>query len=320
MKRRVLALSALIALASGCAAKQFRDSSLAEMQDAAGSAGVSASAPAAAMEGRAAVAEKLAPDAEAPARTPGASATLASFERAEQDRYLIRNATVTLEVGDVGNVLESINAMVSAGRGYSSETHETIDGLGVRSVTLTVRIPAEKFDAGMNALAGWGRVIDRQVTSEDVTEEFVDSTSRLRNLKRTEERLLEHLKKTGKLSDTLLVEKELNRIRQEIEQLEGRLRFLKHRVVFCTITITLRETARPRSTDPVASFSAKGEMNNALRELIGFGRAAVATIIWWGVWSVVWVPTAVVVVLLLRRMGLRMPRRSKEKAPPSVPV
>ena len=76
----------------------------------------------------------------------------------------------------------------------------------------------------MQQVEGLGKILDKQVNTEDVTEEFVDSSARVRNLKSAELRLLDHLTKTGKLSDTLLIEKELTRVRQEVEQIEGRLK------------------------------------------------------------------------------------------------
>jgi hypothetical protein len=149
------------------------------------------------------------------------TAKLQTVADSRPDRYLIKNSTLRMEVKDPRKALEKVTESVKASRGYLSDMHETVDGLGARSITVTVRIPATGFDQSMLELQSLGKVLERQVTAEDVTEEFVDSQSRLRNLKKTEERLIAHLTRTGKLSDTLLVEKELTRVRQEISRLKG---------------------------------------------------------------------------------------------------
>src|SRR2546427_152119 len=129
----------------------------------------------------------------------------------------------------------------AAARGYVSDTHESVDELGRRSAVITLRVPFGQFDRSLEQVEALGKVQEKQVTAEDVTEEFVDSQAKLRNLQRTEGRLLEHMNRTGRLPDILLVEKELNRVRGEIEQLQGRLRFLAHRLAYSTLAVTLSQ-------------------------------------------------------------------------------
>lgn len=229
------------------------------------------------------------------AESPGPAAIkMAAMQQAQPDRYLIRNATVTLEVKDARAATTRLTEAVRVAHGYLSDMHESVDGLGARSVTVTVRVPADGFEQSMGALTGLGKVLDKQVTTEDVTEEFVDSTSRLRNLKSTEERLLAHLSRTGKLSDTLLVEKELARVRLEIEQLEGRLRYLSHRVAYSTIQMTLKEAARPQAVTPPESYSTGQVATDAARSLVEFLRGVATLGIWLGIWAAVWGPVLAV--------------------------
>jgi hypothetical protein len=206
------------------------------------------------------------------------------------DRYLIKNATVAVEVGNVKQAAAKLVADAKALKGYVSDMHESVDSLDSRTITVQVRVPAREFDGFMQQFEGLGKVQEKQVTTQDVTEEFVDSQSRLRNLKATELRLLDHLHRTGKLSDTLLVETELTRVRQELEQLEGRLRFLAHRVDFSTIAVTLRETAHIQALTPPQSFSSGQVASEAIRSLVGFGQSLWTLVIWIGLWSVVWLP------------------------------
>jgi hypothetical protein len=229
------------------------------------------------------------------------AAPLTALADSRPDRYLIRNATLTLEARNVREASVALAATVRTARGYVSDTHETMDELGKRSTTIQVRVPFSQFDRSMQQIEMLGKVLEKQVTAEDVTEEFVDSQAKLRNLKRTELRLLDHLNRTGRLAEVLLVEKELNRVRGEIEQLEGRLRFLEHRVAYSTITATLSEAPRPQQMVPAETYSSGKEAADAMRSLVAFGRVIWTGVIWMGVWAIVWVPLALAGWLVYRR-------------------
>jgi hypothetical protein len=112
----------------------------------------------------------------------------------------------------------------------------------VRSATLELRVPANRFDTVMTGMPALGKVEHSSTSSEDVGEEFVDIEARTANAKRLESRLVQILAtKTGKLADVLAVERELARVRQEIERHEGRMRFLAARVATSTIHATVHE-------------------------------------------------------------------------------
>lgn len=219
---------------------------------------------------------------------PDSKAAIAEMATSQPDRYLIKNANLTIEAKDVAKAFARLTLLVQGLKGYVSDVSESVDGLGTHQTTLTVRVPFNAFDGSMQQLSDLGKVLDRQIKAEDVTEEFVDTQATVRNLKKTEERLLAHLSRSGKLSDTLLVEAELTRVRQEIEQREGRVRFLTHRIAFSTIAITLREEAHPQPLVPAETYSAGKEASGAFRSLVEFGRALLTVLIWTVIWSPVW--------------------------------
>jgi hypothetical protein len=238
----------------------------------------------------------------APAATPSAADPLAAVAAGRLDRYLIRNATLTLEARDVRAAAAKLGAAVTAARGYTSESGESVDALGARSITLQARVPYDRFDRVLREVEALGKIMEKQIGTEDVTEEFVDSQARLRNLRRAEARLLEHLNRTGRLADVLLVETQLNRVRGDIEQLEGRLRFLTHRVTFSTLAVTLREAPRPQAMVPPESFSSGQEASAAARSLVAFAQTLWTGAIWIGIWAAVWLPLVLVAWLLARRL------------------
>ncbi|HEX9128114.1 MAG TPA: DUF4349 domain-containing protein, partial [Gemmatimonadaceae bacterium] len=106
------------------------------------------------------------------------------------------------------------------------------------------KIPAPRYDQAVGSLSTIGKVETVNSTAQDVGEEFVDVTARVSNARRLEERLITLLStRTGKLDEVLRVERELARVREEIERYEGRLRFLSARVATSTLTITVHEPA-----------------------------------------------------------------------------
>jgi len=241
--------------------------------------------------------------------------TLAKYQQSEPDRYLIKNATLTLETADVRGGAKQLAALAKSLQGYVSDSHEAVDGIGSRSVTMTMRVPYQQFESATQSIEALGKVQDKQVSAEDVTEEFVDTTARTRNLKKSEVRLLDHLSHTGKLADTLAIETELTRVREEIEKTEGRLRFLAHRIAYSTFNITFRETAHAQTVTPAETFSSGKIATDAGRSLIGFLQSVWSTAIWLGIWAIVWLPPAVLFVWFLRR-EIRRNRRPIVPSPP----
>jgi hypothetical protein len=231
----------------------------------------------------------------------GQSSARAAVPPVAPDRYLIRNANLAIEVKDARAAYTALSGGVKGSRGYLSNLQEIVDALGARTITMQVRVPSNLFESSLAQLTSLGKVMSKNVTADDVTEEYVDTESTLRNLKRTEDRLLAHLSRTGRLSDTLLVEKELTRVREEIEQREGRLRFLGHRVQFSTVDVMLREEAKAQPAVPPTSYSSGKEASDASRSLFTFLREVWTTVIWIGIWSVVWAPLLFVTGWTVRR-------------------
>ncbi|MBN2309006.1 MAG: DUF4349 domain-containing protein [Candidatus Hydrogenedentes bacterium] len=241
---------------------------------------------------------------------------LGTMAAAQPDRYLIKNAAIAIEVEDARAACQALMTAVEGAGGYVGELSETVNVLGQRTVTLQIRVPADRFEQTMLDLDALGKVMNRQVRTEDVTEEFVDTEAKLRNLKRTEERVLDHLNRTGDLEDIVLIEKELSRYREEIERFEGRLRFLEHRVSFSTIHVSLKEKPGPEPLVPPKSFSTSRVVSEAVRALIEFAQRLWVKIIWIGVWAPVWAPIGVVFVILCRVLRRRRVARRKQKKEP----
>ena len=122
---------------------------------------------------------------------------------------------------------------------------------------VTIRIPNTSFDAFIAEISKGVTHFDvKEIAAQDVTEEFVDVTARLKAKRTLENRYLEILKKATKVSEILEIEKELSKIREEIEVAEGRLHYLENRVTMSTISIEMY-TEKPEGTGTRISYGSK---------------------------------------------------------------
>ncbi len=253
-------------------------------------------------------------------RAKGASAeagdgSLDTLATTQPDRYLIKNAWLQLEVENAPSAVEQLSSAARAMGGYLSNMHERKLGPERSQITATLRVPASKFEQAMTDAQALGTVLERRVSSDDVTEQYVDTEASIRNLKRTEERLLEHLDRSAKLEDILKAEQELTRVRGLLERLEGQLRFLSHRVSFSTIEITLLEKERGGPLTPVESFSTASVASRAVRSLVEFLQAVWVIAIWAGVWAPVWL-LPILLVLYARHRRTKRRAQASTAAPP----
>ena len=157
---------------------------------------------------------------------------------------LIRTGDASVEVDSLEPAVATLRALAARVGGFVANTAFSGGRDQVREATLQLRIPAARFDEAHGSLGALGRVEWSNVTAQDVGEEYVDLTARAANARRLETRLVELLaRRTGKLDDVLAVERELARVREEIERHEGRLRYLRTRVATSTLSVRLHEPA-----------------------------------------------------------------------------
>ena len=157
---------------------------------------------------------------------------------------IIRTGQAFIEVEKVDPAVLKIRQLAAQVGGYIANSSISGGRDQIRQATLEIKIPAAKYDEAVGSLSSIGKVETVNSQAEDVGEEFVDVTARVTNARRLEERLITLLStRTGKLDDVLHVERELARVREEIERYEGRLRYLGSRVATSTLTVTVHEPA-----------------------------------------------------------------------------
>jgi hypothetical protein len=157
-------------------------------------------------------------------------------------RKLIRNATVELEIVSFDDAVQKITAFAKEERGYVATTDSQKQANGKLRGQVVVKVLPENLDRFLQKIRGLGELKNQTLGTEDVTKAYFDTDARLKNCRVMEQRLIDMLKtKTGKVSDLLQVEKELGRVREEIEKMQGELKYWDSQVQFATVTISLTE-------------------------------------------------------------------------------
>src|SRR2546430_622892 len=158
------------------------------------------------------------------------------------NRKLIRNAIVELEILSFDNAVQKITAVANEEHGYIATTDSEKQANGKLRGQVVVKVLPENLDLFLQKIRSLGELKKQTLGTEDVTKAYFDTDARLKNAHVMEQRLIDMLKtKTGKVSDLLQVEKELGRVREEIEKMQGELKYWDSQVQFATVTISLAE-------------------------------------------------------------------------------
>jgi hypothetical protein len=297
MRRLWWLLSALVlSTPAACASKEAAEAPLAASMSAADAPAANEAAPA----------------------TPGADGQPA----AAVGLKLIRTAQLDLLIEDYDVARPAIDRILAAAGGILAGAEINHYGQYL-SASLTLRIPAESLDRVLAELRALGKVEHEGLGTEDVTRQYVDTDARLRNLTQTEARLRALLDtQTGNLSSILEVEREITRVRGEIEVLTSQLQQLDERVALSTIRLGLREEAPDIVHEPDDMWKPMRALGRnalvilevSLGALVSF-LAGLATLV---LYLVPWlVPVAVVLALKPRwRRGLVGLLRWRKKRQP----
>ncbi|HUY92648.1 MAG TPA: DUF4349 domain-containing protein [Pirellulales bacterium] len=219
-----------------------------------------------------------APAAEAPAGgaagepLPG---DLASARATGLKRMIIYDAEVELAVEKFSDVAAQIGGLAERFGGFVASS--SVSGMpgDSRQGLWRMRVPSARFQALLDAIRPLGEIRSLSTSSSDVSEEFYDIEARVRNQKQEEARLLKLLdERTGKLEEVLAVEREIARVRGEIERLEGRLRVLTDLTSLSTVTLRVSEISVYHPAEEAAFATRLGRsFHSSLASLVAFAEA-----------------------------------------------
>jgi hypothetical protein len=245
----------------------------------------------------------------------GNTAADTASSNGESERMIVRTAQLSLVVKDAEVSLEQVKDIVKTLNGYVVDTRMWRQEEQMRG-TVTVRVPSEALDEALAKFKDLAvKVESESGGAQDVTEQYSDLGSQLRNLEATETELLELLKtvreKTGKAEDILAVYRELTSIRGQIEQIKGHMQYLERTSAMAAVTIELIPDVLSK---PVSGggWRPAETLTGALRALLSALQFLAKAVIW----IVIFVLPVLIVVLIPFSLIWFIWRRRKGKAVP----
>jgi len=217
-------------------------------------------------------------------------------DKLTEDRKIVKTGSMTLEVEDIAETMDEVAEIADELNGYIVSSYKYEYERGV-SGHIIIRVPFEKFEEAFERLRQLATAVPYETTTaEDVTEEYVDLEAQLHNLQATEAQYLALMEKAENVEEMLKVQKELSNVRGEIEQIEGRMKYLEQTSETSLIEVDLQETkglAEP--------WSASAAFQSAVRGLTTFGRGLATVLMWLGIFCWAWVPPLVIWLRRRRR-------------------
>lgn len=225
-----------------------------------------------------------------------------------EEQKMVKTGNLDMRVDDADAAAAALAEKARAFGGTVSSSNLSEDVRGVKSGSVSIRVPSDRFDEAFAALKGiGGTVLSESANADDVTRQYVDLEARLKNKQAEEETFVALLDRSGKLDDVIQITREVARVRGEIEQLQASLNYLSSQTALATITVSLSEDPRIGQTDrewkPLSIV--KSAFNALFRELQAF----IGVVIWL---IIVLVPVLLLYILigwLLFRLGRRLVRR-----------
>jgi hypothetical protein len=235
---------------------------------------------------------------------------------------IIRTGTLQLQVGEVDKAVADAQRVVTAAGGYVAGSDRSFDG--DRPVaTLTLRIPADTWDATLAELRGLStKVLSEHTSSVEVTAQVRDLDARITNLRASEAALLKIMDQATRISDILEVQSQLSSVRGEIEQLQSERTHLADQAAQGTLTASFVLAPTPIQTT-AQGWDPGAEVANAVAALVEMGQGVASGAIWFAIVILPVLLVGLVILLpiaLIVRRAIRRSRKTGADGTPPAPV
>lgn len=197
-----------------------------------------------------------------------------NVDAAGRERLVIKNADLSIVVKDPEAAMTAITNLAAELGGFvvSSNLYQssTPSGLSVPEASVVIRVPAEKLDQALKTIRADAVEVQTETQSgQDVTSQYVDLESQLKNLEAAEAQLTEIMKKAEKTEDVLNVFNQLTSIRGQIESIKGQMKYFEESAALSAISVRLvaEETIKPIE---IAGWKPQGTVRDAIQNLINF--------------------------------------------------
>lgn len=227
-------------------------------------------------------------------------------------RRIVKTGEITIEVPNVAIALARVRTLALKLGGYVGGSQAgTLD----QSATLTLRIPADKFDDAIARLHEFdGTVLSEATREDDVTSSIVDLEARLKNLEASEAQYRALLDKAVKIEDILAVQTRLDDVRGQIEQLQAQDKELAGLADLATLSVSLAPGAVQAATN---KWDPGKTVSDAIAAVIDAGQGFANGAIWF---AIVWLPGLIVLGILLWLLKRLMPGLRRRMAKPAAPA
>jgi Domain of unknown function (DUF4349) len=233
------------------------------------------------------------------------------------ERKIIYTARVELHVANLDEARGQLDALLVEVKGYVAKSDEVGRAGGIRSGTWKVRVPVAKFQEFLTRVKTFGELVNESADAQDVTEEFVDTEARLKNLK-AEEAVLNKLlqEKAQSTADLLAFRQQISGVREQIERYQARLDTLSRLTALTTIDVIMREDKKyvPESA-PSFGTSAGRTFGDSIGALESVGKGLVLA----AIAVAPWLPFILIGLLLVRwavRRSMARTRDTTQNRPP----
>lgn len=205
--------------------------------------------------------------------------------QADIERIVIKNANLSIVVNDPSLTLDEITRMTEVMGGYVVAANlyqqELGDGTTVTQGSMTIRVPAEKLNDALSQIKSHSDrdPLQESINSQDVTSEYTDLQSRLRNLQSAETQLQKIMEDANKTEDVLAVYNELVRVQEQIEVIKGQIKYYDQSAAMSAINVELlaNEAVQPLT---IGGWQPGGVAKNALQALINTIKFLINSVIW----------------------------------------
>lgn len=231
-------------------------------------------------------------------------------------RQVTKTGNLSILVATAETTVQNIQSIAESTEGYVSDSNLYEVTPGVKAGSITIRVPADKFDETMVKIKALAiRVENENVNSNDVTDQFIDLEARLKNLKTEEAQYVAILKKAQKIEDIVNVTNQLNQVQQQIDSWQGQLKYLNSQIDLSTITVNL--TAEPDAQIFGVTWRPLTVARQAVRSLlagvINYLNIIIAIVIFLPV-IILWVVTALIIIWLIWKLAKLLRRKTQARS------
>jgi Domain of unknown function (DUF4349) len=226
---------------------------------------------------------------------------------------LIKTASLQVTVKSITRSIDQVKAIAQQQQGDILNLRDQIptDENRHRTASLQIRVPQAKLESALQALKALGDVDSQAVTAEDVSTQLVDFQARLKNLRRTEEMLLEIMGRSGGITEVLQVSQELSSVRSQIEQITAQLTAMQNQVAYSAIHLNLLEVTASVRSQPAVDSQIGNTWESATHSFSKFTVDLLQLGIWLMVYSPYWLVLGAIAAFGYTRFRSRLPQTSE---------